>query len=33
VIENFGQGEPGKTIRKDSDANNLPARKGTLAMA
>jgi len=32
VRVNLGQGELGKTIRKNSNANNLPVCKGTLAI-
>jgi len=32
VIANLGQGELVKTIRKDSDASDLPACKGVLGI-
>jgi len=32
AIVNLGQGELGKTIRKDSNISNLPACKGTLTV-
>jgi len=32
AIANLGQGEIGKTIRKDNNARDLPACKGTLAI-